>query len=504
MKKKGCIRYMQDADKNLNAASSIEQRTRLAGDPHRPHYHFLPPAHWMNDPNGLIQWKGKYHLFYQYNPYAPLHARIHWGHTVSADLVHWRDLPIALTPTLGQADADGCWSGCTIDNNGIPTLVYTGIHPQTVCLASSNDDLLNWQYHPANPVIQNPPNALQAGTGGHFRDPFVWKENDCWYMLIGSKQEHTGGMILLYRSSDLLHWEYLHPFLLGNASSQEPLWTGAMWECPNLLTFGDQRFLIFSIQDAQGNLLYPLYASGTFHDEQFTPNANAYERLAYGNCFYAPQIMRDAQGRSIMWGWLMEKRSQARVEQAGWSGVMSLPIIVEPLSQDYLSLKPAPELTSLRAQHWHIGTMDIESTKQLLHENNLPNRLEIIAEYSLEQPIAFALTLSPDTQEHLSIVYQSTPQRITVEYQQADIRAEVNQQYDTITLKDFADRVLRLHLFLDHSVLELFVNERYYLASRIYLQSTVSMSIDIFARQGTIHVNSLDIWSLASIWDNLA
>src|SRR5256714_6511328 len=120
-----------------SAARAVAQRKALADDPHRPRYHFLPPASWMNDPNGLIQWKGQYHLFYQYNPYGPVHEQVHWGHAVSSDLLHWTDLPIALTPTPGRADAEGCWTGCAIDNNGTPTLLYSAVHPQVVCLASS-------------------------------------------------------------------------------------------------------------------------------------------------------------------------------------------------------------------------------------------------------------------------------------------------------------------------------------------------------------------------------
>ena len=98
----------------------------LQTDPHRPHYHFLPPANWLNDPNGLIQWNGEYHMFYQYNPNGPFHGTIHWGHAVSADLVHWRHLPIALAPEAGTADEDGCWSGCAVDDSGVPTLIYSG------------------------------------------------------------------------------------------------------------------------------------------------------------------------------------------------------------------------------------------------------------------------------------------------------------------------------------------------------------------------------------------
>src|SRR5947209_10067528 len=111
---------------------------------HRPAFHFLPERNWMNDPNGLIEWQGQTHLFYQYNPHGAFPDTIHWGHAVSADRVHWQHLPIALAPTPGGPDAGGCWTGSAVDNAGLPTLIYTGVHPQVVCLAASTDGLLTW------------------------------------------------------------------------------------------------------------------------------------------------------------------------------------------------------------------------------------------------------------------------------------------------------------------------------------------------------------------------
>jgi beta-fructofuranosidase len=216
-------------------------------DPHRPAFHFLPEKHWMNDPNGLIQWKGQYHMFYQYNPHGAFHGTIHWGHAISRDLVHWEHLPIALAPTPDGVDKDGCWSGCAVNNNGAPTLLYTGVYPQVQCIATSSDDLLTWQKHP-HPVITAPPPEIEVHAGGEIRDPFVWKEKDQWYMLLGSRIEGAGGLILLYRSEDLLHWEYLHPLLTGDANQMEPFWTGTMWECPNFIDFGEKRTLIISVQ----------------------------------------------------------------------------------------------------------------------------------------------------------------------------------------------------------------------------------------------------------------
>jgi len=497
-------RYEMSVDNMRNSAvSAFAQRKELAGDPHRPHYHFLPPANWMNDPNGLIQWKGQYHLFYQYNPDGPVHERMHWGHAVSSDLVHWTDLPIALTPTPGRADADGCWSGCAIDNHGIPTLIYSGVHPQVVCLATSADDLLTWEYYLGNPIIAGPPAELLAGTGGHFRDPFVWKEGDYWYMLIGSKREGVGGLILLYRSLDLTSWEYLHPLLVGDASTFQPVWTGEMWECPNFLTFGDQRVLLFSVLGAQeSDLLYPLYITGAFRDEQFLPQTHG--MVAHGGYFYAPQVLCDDQGRYLMWGWLMEGRRSSLSQQAGWAGVMSLPVIVAPLpGGSGLSLEPAPELATLREKHWRYEGMELSEGMNFPHDDSRDDRLEILAECEPGQNCEFGLKVrcSPDGQEQTRLVYQSAPQHVCIEREQSSVNPEVDRGNRSVVVEADASEVLKLHIFLDRSVVEVFVNDRCYLASRIYPERPDSVGLELFTRKGRVRVRSLDIWRLASIWN---
>ena len=267
----------------------------------RPRYHFLPAANWMNDPNGLIQWDGVYHLFYQYNPYGPLHGTIHWGHASSTDLVHWTDLPIALTPSPDSPDADGCWSGCAIDAEGVPTLMYTGVilgaSPtrmgglrEAQCLATSEDGLRTWKKHPANPVIAAPPPDPDL-IG--FRDPFVWREADHWCCVIGTGIAGVGGAILLYRSPDLLHWHYVGLLCSGNAAVTDPLWTGTIWECPQFFPLGDRYILIFSAWSA-GKTHHTVYAIGHYTGDQFT--VQKMHHLDLGSSFYAPATMHDIQG----------------------------------------------------------------------------------------------------------------------------------------------------------------------------------------------------------------
>jgi beta-fructofuranosidase len=489
-----------------SAARAVAQRKALAADPHRPHYHFLPPANWMNDPNGLIQWKGQYHLFYQYNPYGPVHDQMHWGHAVSPDLLHWTDLPIALTPTPGRADANGCWSGCAIDNHGTPTLLYSGfpsseLPSQVVCLATSADDLLTWHYYPGNPVIAGPPAELAAGTGGHFRDPFVWKEGNYWYMLMGSKREGVGGVILLYRSLDLTTWEYLHPLLVGDASTFEPVWTGVMWECPNLLTFGDRRVLLISVQGSKETDVYPLYFSGTFRDEQFLPQTQG--MVAHGGYFYAPQVLYDDQRRYIMWGWLMEGRSKSLFQKAGWAGVMSLPIMVAPLPGGRLSLEPAPELTTLREKHWRYEGIELSETGTFLHSDSRNDGLEILVAFEPGQQCEFGLKVrcSLDGQEQTRLVYQSESQQVSIEREQSSVNPEVDRENCSVVIEADSGEGVKLHIFLDRSVVEVFVNSRYYLASRIYPERRDGLGLALFSRRGRVRVRSLDIWHLASIWN---
>jgi len=330
---------------------------RIAHDPDRPEFHFLAPHNWMNDPNGPIFWKGEYHLFYQMNPHAAVWGDMHWGHAVSADMVHWRHLPIALAPTPHGHDSEGCFTGSTVVSGGRPTIIYTGVQNapaeqatirdganklrETQLLAVAEDDsLLRWKKE-AEPVIAAPPPGMNV-TG--FRDPCPWREAGAWYLGIGSGERGKGGCVLLYRSEDLRHWEYLHRLAEGEPSGRaetNPVESGEMWECPDVFTIGKKHCLLYS---TEGKVIW---TTGDYDDQAHRYTVMRSGILDHGS-YYAPKSFLAPGGRRILWGWITESRPDAEFSRAGWAGATSLPRVLSIGAEGQLEMRPAVELETLR------------------------------------------------------------------------------------------------------------------------------------------------------------
>lgn len=472
---------------------------RIAADPHRPQYHFLPPSNWLNDPNGLIQWNGEYHLFYQYNPNGPFHGTIHWGHAVSADLVHWRHLPIALAPEAGTADEDGCWSGCMVDDHGVPTLIYSGHRAgvERPCLATSADGLLTWQKYDGNPVIAAPPPHLHLVA---FRDHSVWREDAAWYQLIGAGIEGQGGTALLYRSDDLREWEYLHPLCVGDVHSHTPIWTGAMWECPDFFALDDHHALIISGWD-KGQLHYSVAMVGSYRDHQLM--VDVVHKLDYGDRhFYAPQSFTDAQGRRIIFGWIYEGRDADAQLASGWSGVMSLPRVLSLGADGHVCMQPAPELAALRTEHTHSPAITVPSGQVVVVPDVSGDTLELLIELAPahEGLCGIVVRRSPDGSEQTQITYDAALRQLVVDRTHASMDPTTDHNLHVAPLTLGVDEPLQLHIFLDRSVLEVFVNERVSISSRIYPTRADSVGLALLADRGDAQLRHLDAWQLRSIW----
>ncbi|MFF9453788.1 glycoside hydrolase family 32 protein [Streptomyces flaveolus] len=327
-------------------------------DPHAPRFRVRPPANWINDPNGPFRWRGRYHLFYQHNPGAPVHENVHWGHASSADLAHWEHHPLALTPTPGGPDEAGCWSGCVVDDDGVPTAVYTGIDREhtglgTICLARAADprdaSLTAWRPLP-EPVVAGPPAGLDVVM---FRDPFVFRHDGRRHALVGAGHADGTPSVLLYDCDDLTDWRFAGVLLDGHDPlAAEAFGDGAVgWECPQLFTARNgERVLVVSLWDGDphstGYLTGRLETDGEGGLRLAVRHAG---RLDHGRDFYAPAVLQES-GRALMWGWSWEARDREAAERAGWAGVLTAPRVVDVDPGDgSLRVAPAPELDLLRA-----------------------------------------------------------------------------------------------------------------------------------------------------------
>ncbi len=477
-------------------------RDALAGDRHRPLYHFLAPANWMNDPNGPIFWKGRYHLFYQYNPNGPFWGTLHWGHSASVDLVHWEDFPIALAPSNDGPDKYGCWSGCVVDDRGVPTALYTAPGPQTVCLAMGDGDLTNWTKLGA-PVISEPPPELElvgfpSITGdfsADFRDPFVWREKEHWFLLIGSGLRGKGGTALLYESEDLRQWRYVQPFLTAMVGTDCP-----MWECPILLRTGD-RCALFVCPHPEAKKV--VWFAGDRENGHLRERQRG--QLDFGVYAYAANSLYDAaRDRHLLWTWIKEGRPGKVRRAAGWAGLLSLPKECSLDANYHLLVKPAAELKLLRTEGRAIRGKKLTPSSENPFLGFFGDCLEFEAEVSFDEPAIFELTVRStlDGAEYTTISCHSADESLIVDGSRSSLDPDVNHQTFSGPLAPDQNGMVRFHAFLDRSVLEVFLADRAFITHRLYPTREDSLGVSFVVKMGSIVVHRLAGWKMASIWPN--
>lgn len=313
---------------------------------HRPGFHVRPASGWVNDPNAPVVIDGRYHLFCQHNPGGTDHGDVHWAHFSSADLLHWTTHPIALTPRPGGPDEGGCWSGSAVVVDGQAWLVYSGnlddAEHQTVCLARPAPGALRWAPHP-EAVMQRPPEGAELAV---FRDPFVQVVDGGYRMLVGGGYRDGTGVVLQYRSQDLVTWTAMGPFCTAADCVVSGRDTGDAWECPQLLVRGDRGLLIISAWRHGSGPSHVEYVTGQLAGDRLEPDGAG--RLDHGPDFYAPALTLDPTGRCLLWGWAWEARDDSAVEQDGWAGLLTVPRVVELAADGTPRFSPAAELVGLR------------------------------------------------------------------------------------------------------------------------------------------------------------
>ena len=279
--------------------------------------HLKAPENWINDPNGFIYFKGRYHLFYQHFPYAPVWGTMHWGHAVSDDLVHWRHEKIALFPTKAY-DRNGVFSGSAVEKDGKMYLYYTanrylkeqdenihvadGEYEESQAMITSEDGFHfdNWNgKKQIIPVIRDDETADSMDT----RDPKVWEENGVYYMILGSTYKHENGRVILYSSKDGENWSYLSQCRMKNY--------GYVIECPDMFEVDGQRIFTgcpVTPVRCGDKIEYEAVSGYCFADFDTETGRleleDNYSLIDYGGDFYAQQTNLDKDGRRVMIGWI--------------------------------------------------------------------------------------------------------------------------------------------------------------------------------------------------------
>lgn len=306
----------------------------------RPQFHFTAPSGWINDPHGIAVRDGEYHSFYQYVPGSPAWSpACCWGHAKGPDLLSLTSMPIALEP--GDGD-DGIWTGALVQDETGDRIFYTSVTALEMNMARirvatpADEDWVTWE---KGPVVADPPEGLGVTD---YRDPVVRRDADAWRMFVGASLHCETAVVLSYTSQDLDAWDYEGIVMQRSTTETEPIWTGAMWECPQVFTTGERAAMVTSVWE-RVVAHYAAYAVGTYEPGRF--DAENWGRLAYGDSLYAPSLFVDADGEQCVIFWM---RGIADPD-AGWTGAHSIPYRVR-VADDAVVAEPHPDVAAHRAE----------------------------------------------------------------------------------------------------------------------------------------------------------
>jgi sucrose-6-phosphate hydrolase SacC (GH32 family) len=442
-----------------------------------PTYHFTSPTGrdcGPFDPNGAIWHRGRYHLGYIYQD----GGQHYWGHASSADLLTWRVHP----PMLAPGPDGGIFSGnAFVDQRGRVVLSYHGLAagqtPAGNCLAVAEDDDLNvFRKLAANPVMRNPG-----------WDPHTWRSGDTYYSISG------GNPPSLYRSTDpeLAQWTLVGKLLthdLPGVDAFEDL------SCPDLFRLGDQDILL-GISHPRGARYYV----GRFDGERFRPVSH--HRMNWpGGCNFAPETLLDGQGRRLYWAWAI-----------GSPSTMTLPRVLTMGPDGALRIAPAEELHALRRNPQSLPAFEVPADAAVVAEGirGACKELQVTLDPRGASACGVKVRCSPDGAEETVVVYDRAQQVLRIELDKSSLNKGV--RYHTFVMRSPNPEVraqeapfalapgepLRLRLYLDRSILEVYANDRQCLTQRVWPTRADSLGIACLARGGAATVQTFAAWDMA-------
>ena len=458
------------------AVATIEAAVpKAAQDPTRPVYHFRPPALWMNDVCGGFHYRGYYHVFFQLGPLSDGHNQgrgIGWGHARSRDLVRWDYLrPVLMPPEGARMEASG---SAFIRKDGSPILFFAHT-PMDL----SKNKREQWAAEPVDKdlsVWRRIDIGLKAGKSGipedikaNWADMFVFQLGNGVFATF----KEAEGLICKAQNDQLTSWK-----AVGKVE-------GVDGECPNLFSLDGRQVLLRST--------YPIsYLIGELDPHAVALHLKTQPRvLDYGyggedmptplhRGLYGTTVFSDPEGRTILFGWVSGFKPDR-----GWNGCMSLPRLLSLDQDNRLIQTPAPELKQLRDKHLKVENLSLaDEWKTIAGAGG--DALELKAEFVPGDASAFGLKIrcSQDGQNGILLRYSN---------------GTLNVAGTKVPLKDGA-RSHKVHLFLDKSVLEVFIDEGRSTVTRVNYARTEDLGIAVFAENGSASLKSLDVWSMNSIW----
>ncbi len=490
-------------------------RERLLADPYRPTYHFCLPEDMglPGDPNGAFYHKGRYHLMYLYNRNG---SGFCWGHVSSADLVHWRHHPDGIG--VGPGD-EGCFSGgAFVDDDGSAYLSYWMLWgAKGIGLAKSSGPIFDsWTKLEANPVIKSTEFGVTEVKDANGKSSFygsadpsnIWKKDGRYYMLTGNllvlnkigraaaaPLSEQGDRLYLCVSDDLKTWKYLHVFY-----DRKPEWTDRSEDnmCPSFLPLPSSsaggppsgKHLLLFISHNKGCQYYV----GDYRDDRFTPSSHG--RMTWvDNTYFAPEALVDGQGRQIMWAWLTDNPSGEKAK--GWSGVYGLPRSLWLGDDGTLRMAPVKELETLRSHEksWNNLALADGETKPL--EGVVGDSCELALEINAgtAQRCGLKVRASSGGEEETLLYYDAAKKELVFDSTRSGKEGRKVVERAPFALQP--GESLKLRVFVDKSVVEVYANDRQAICRRVYPTRVDSLEVFLYAQGGTARFEALRAWEMA-------
>ncbi|MFF6779130.1 glycoside hydrolase family 32 protein [Streptomyces sp. NPDC012637] len=477
------------AFRTLGQANQPTARRDYAADPLRPQYHYTPYQGWINDPNGLIHWRGRHHLFSQHYPDAPKWGPMHWAHADGPDAVHWRELPVALTPAppASPTDNSGIFSGSAVDDDGTLTVAYTrftdtAAHPgataETVEIATSTDGVA---FTPGTEVIAQAPPGSSAG----FRDPKLFRDpvDGRWKMAVGSGDAGRG-KVHLYASDDLRTWTYSGVLTEGDGT------TGTMWECPDLFPLDGKWVLLYSTNEGGQSL--QRYAVGAYDGSRFT--AERHGILDGGGDVYAAQSYEDDAGRRLMTAWMSDWNAKEPTRIGGWAGAQALHRELFLTADGRLGQRPVAETDTLATgTPVTVNGKTVQGTWRIGRGDSA--RLRTMVDLGATTADTVTLRLKASAAEATELRYEKSTGTLTLDTTRAGYGTPATF---TTHAEAGPGNTLALDILVDRSSVEVFTGDGAALTARAYPRYQESDAVEFTAPTGRIRLVSASLTPLGS------